>query len=132
MLSTEMKITIKAAVVAVQERRWGDLDAKLSIIRSARDTDVETIAVFVLKACAHQKENIDTFIDAAERFAMDAQNTEFVRKVVSAEFAWRSAYDIAMVEQTTAAFAVEIAAAATADSLAAEAASVIAALVAGK
>jgi hypothetical protein len=130
MLSTHMKISIKAGIVAVQERRWVDLDAAMGAIRSARDAEAETMAIFVLKACAHQKENIDAFIDAAERFAADDKNIDFVRKVVSAEFKWRAAYDTAIVEQTDAAFAAEVAAAETADTLAAQAASAVAAVVA--
>jgi hypothetical protein len=130
MLSAEMKITIKAGLVAIQERRWVDLDAAMGTLRSARDAHAETIAIFVLKACAHQNQNIDAFIDTAEKFAVDAKNIHFVRKVVGAEFTWRSAYDVAMAKQTAAAFAAEVAAAETADSLVAEAASAVAALVA--
>lgn len=130
MLSDEMKVAIKAGIVAVQARRWVDLDAAMGAIRSERDAEAETIAIFVLKACAHQKENIGAFIDAAERFALNAKNIDFVRKVVSAEFKWRAAYDVAVTEQTVAAFAAEVAAAATADSLAAEAASTVAGIVA--
>lgn len=130
MLSNEMKLTIKAGITAVQERRWVDLDAALGALRSARDAKAETIAVFILKACAHQKVNIDAYIDAAEAFAMDDRNIDFVRKVVSAEFRWRSAYDQAIIEQTSAAYAAEISAAAKADDLAGDAASAVAALVA--
>lgn len=130
MLSTEMKITIKAGINAVQERSWVALDAAMGAIRSARDANAETIAIFILKACAHQKNDIDAYIDAAEKFASDEKNIDFIREVVSAEFKWRAAYDNAMVEQTAAAFAAEIAAAETADTLAPQAASAVAALVA--
>ena len=130
MLSTEMKITIKAGVKAIQERRWVDLDAAMAAIRSGRDAEAETTAIFVLKACAHQKNDIDEYIDAAEKFASDEKNIDFIREVVRAEFKWRAAYDNAMVEQTAAAFAAEIAAAETADTLAPQAASAVAALVA--
>jgi len=58
MLSTEMKITIKAGIKAVQEREWGELDAAMALIRSERDAFAETIAIFVLKTCAHQKESL--------------------------------------------------------------------------
>jgi len=71
----------------------------------------------------------DAFIDAAERFAVDDKNTDFVREVVSAEFKWRSAYDRVLIEQTPDAYAAEVSAAAIADDLTGEAASIVAALV---
>jgi response regulator RpfG family c-di-GMP phosphodiesterase len=129
MLSNEMKATIEAALLAVQQRRWEELDTAIAAIRSARDPDAERTAIFVLKACAHQNDHLDKFMDAAEKFASDPINRDFVQKVVSAEFAWRSTYDVAMAEKTTAAFDAEASAAAIADALAAEAAAVIAALV---
>lgn len=130
MLSIEIKRNIKEGITALQERRWSDLDTTLGAFRSARDAKAETIAVFILKACAHQKVNLDAYIDVAEKFAMDDKNIDFVRKVVSAEFTWRYAYDQAMIEQTPAAYAAEVSAAESADSLALEAASTIAAFVA--
>ena len=128
MLSAEIKITIKAGIKAVQEGRWVDLDAVMAAIRSGRDAEAETTAIFVLKACAHQKDNLDSYLDAAEKFATEIKNRDFVRKLVSAEFKWRAAYDFAMAEQTDDAFAAEVSAAETADGLAAQAAATVAAI----